>query len=84
MVENREKTPFLSGALVRIRLEIEKNTLFGRAFVRIRSKIEKNTLFSRAFVRIWSIIEKNTLFKCGLGYDKVRNREKHPFWYDFS
>ena len=44
MVKNREKTPFLSGALVRIRLEIEKNTLFGRAFVRIRSKIEKNTL----------------------------------------
>ena len=30
--------------LVRIRLEIEKNTLFGRAFVRIRSKIEKNNL----------------------------------------
>ena len=27
-----------------MRLEIEKNTLFGRAFVRIRSKIEKNTL----------------------------------------
>ena len=36
MVKNREKTPFLSGALVRIRLEIEKNTLFGRAFVRIK------------------------------------------------
>ena len=35
MIKNREKkTPFLSGALVRIRLEIKKNTLFGRAFVR--------------------------------------------------
>ena len=70
--------------MVRIRLEIKKNTLFGRAFVRIRSKIEKNTLFSKAFVRIWSKIEKNTLFKWGFGYDKVRNREKHPFWYNFS
>ena len=39
MVKNREKTPFLSGAFVRIRLEIEKNTLFGRALVRVRAKI---------------------------------------------
>ena len=31
-------------ALVRIRAEIEKNTLFGRALVRVRAKIEKNTL----------------------------------------
>ena len=38
MVKNRDKTPFLSGDLVRIRLEIEKNTLFGRAFVRVRAK----------------------------------------------
>ena len=38
--------------MVRIRLEIEKNTLFGRAFVRIRSKIEKNNLFVRALVRV--------------------------------
>ena len=45
MVKNREKTPFLSGALVRIRLEIEKNTLFGRAFVRIRSIMEKKHPF---------------------------------------
>ena len=36
-------------ALVRIRSEIEKNTLFGRAFVRIWSKIEKNTLFKWGF-----------------------------------
>ena len=44
MVKNREKTLF-SGALVRIRLEIEKITLFGRAFVRLRSIIEKNSLW---------------------------------------
>ena len=31
--------------LVRIRSEIEKNTLFGRALVRVREKIEKNTFF---------------------------------------
>ena len=29
-------------------------------------------------------IEENTLFKWGFGKDKVRNREKHTFWYDFS
>ena len=28
MVKNRDKTPFLSGDLVRIRSKIEKNTLF--------------------------------------------------------
>ena len=38
MIKNREKTPFLSGALVRIRFEIEKNTLFGRALFRVRQK----------------------------------------------
>ena len=31
--------------LVRIKSEIEKNTLFGRALVRVMAKIEKNTLF---------------------------------------
>ena len=49
MVKNREKTPFLSGALVRIRLEIEKNTLFGRTFVRTRSIIEKTPFL----VKLW-------------------------------
>ena len=49
--------------MVRIRLEIEKNTLFGTTLVRIRSEIEKNTLFGRAkidraLVRIRSKIEK--------------------------
>ena len=44
------KTPFLSGALVRIRLEIEKNTLFGRTFVRVRAKIMKNTLVARLWL----------------------------------
>ena len=39
-------------ALVRVRANIEKNTLFGRAFVRIWSKIEKKTPFlSGALVR---------------------------------
>ena len=33
--------------MVRIKLEIEKNTLFGRAFVRVRAKITKNTLVAR-------------------------------------
>ena len=44
--------------MVRIRSEIEKNTLFGTTLVRIRSEIEKNTLFGRALVRIISKIEK--------------------------
>ena len=35
-----EKTPFLSGALVKIRSKIKTNTLFGRALVRVRAKIE--------------------------------------------
>ena len=46
--------------MVRIRLEIEKNTLFGTTLVRIKSEIEKNTFFGRALVR--AKIEKNTLF----------------------
>ena len=33
-----------------IRLEIEKNTLFGRAFVRVRAKIMKNTLVARLWL----------------------------------
>ena len=45
MVKNREKTPFLSGALVRIWLEIEKNTFFGTTLVRIKSEIEKKHHF---------------------------------------
>ena len=65
--------------MVRIRSEIEKNTLFGTTLVRIRSEIEKNTLFGRALVRVMAKIEKNTLFKWGFGLDKVRNREKKPF-----
>ena len=40
----------------------------------------KNTLFGRALVKVREKIEKNTLFKWGFGKDKVRNREKHPFW----
>ena len=47
--------------MVRIRFEIEKNTLFGRAFVRIRSKIEKSHFFKWALVRIRLEIEKNAL-----------------------
>ena len=37
-------------ALVRIRLEIDKNTLFGRAFVRVRANIMKNTLVARLWL----------------------------------
>ena len=66
--------------MVRVRAKIEKNTLFGRTLVRIKSEIEKNTLFGRALVRIMAKIEKNTLFKWGFGYDKVKNKDKHPFW----
>ena len=51
--------------MVRIRSEIEKNTLFGRALVRVRAKIEINTLFGKALVRIRSKIEK-TPFLVGL------------------
>ena len=47
--------------MVRIRVKIEKNTLFGRALVRVRAKIEKNTLLSRALVKI-GVVKKNTLF----------------------
>ena len=35
--------------LVRIKSEIEKNTLFGRALVSVMAKIEKNTLFKWGF-----------------------------------
>ena len=35
--------------LVRIKSEIENNTLFGRALVRVMAKIEKNTLFKWGF-----------------------------------
>ena len=77
--QKKIKIPFFGSTLVRIRSGIEKNTLYGRALVRIRAKIEKNTLFCRALVRIRSKIEKNTLFgRSG------KNREKHPFRYDFS
>ena len=62
MVKNREKTPFLSGALVRIRLEIEKNTLFGRAFVRIRSIIEKTPFLVGLWLGLGQKLRKNTLF----------------------
>ena len=48
--QKKRKTPFLSGALVRIRLEIEGNTLFGRAFVRVRAKIMKNILVARLWL----------------------------------
>ena len=66
--------------MVRVRAKIEKNTNFGTTLVRIKSEIEKNSLFGRALVRVMAKIEKNTLFKWGFGKDKVRNREKHPFW----
>ena len=59
--------------MVRIRLEIEKSTLFGRAFVRnnekhpcgmaltrVRAKIEEIILFGRALGRVRAKIEKNT------------------------
>ena len=75
--------------MVRVRAKIEKNTLFGTTLVRIKSEIEKNTLFralvglfGRALVR--AKIEKNTLFGRALVRVKGKNREKHPFWYDFS
>ena len=60
--------------------KIEKNTPFGTTLVRIKSEIENNTLFGRALVRIMAKIEKNTLFKWGFGKDKVKNKDKHPFW----
>ena len=41
--------PLFGKAFVRIRSEIEKNTLFGRALVRVMAKIEKNTLFKWGF-----------------------------------
>ena len=45
-----EKNTNLFGTtLVRIKSEIEKNTLFGRALVRVMAKIEKNTLFKWGF-----------------------------------
>ena len=66
--------------MARTRAKIEKNTLFGTTLVRIKSEIEKNTLFGRALVRIMAKIEKNTLFKWGFGKDKVKNKDKHPFW----
>ena len=37
-----------------------------------------------ALVRIRSKIEKNTLFGRALVRVRAKNREKHPFWYDFS
>ena len=52
--------------------------------VRVRAKIDKNILFGRALVRVRAKIEKNTLFGTTLVRDKGKNREKHPFWYDFS
>ena len=69
--------------MVRVRAKIEKNTLFGRALVRVRTKIEKNTLYGRALVRIRAKIEKTPLL-VGLCFGLGKNREKHPFWYDFS
>ena len=66
MVKNREKTPFLGEALVRIRLEIEKNTLFGRAFVRVSAKIEKkHTLWQGFWIGLGQNTEK-TPFLIGL------------------
>ena len=47
--------------LVRIRANIEKNSLCGRALLRVRLKVEKNTRFGRALFRIRAKIEKNTL-----------------------
>ena len=52
--------------------------------VRVRAKIEKNILFGTTLVRIKSEIEKNTLFGRALVRVIAKNREKHPFWYDFS
>ena len=42
-----------------IRLEIEKNTLFGRAFVRVRAKIMKNTLVARLWLGLGLKREKH-------------------------
>ena len=66
--------------MVRKSSEIEKKHLLGTTLIRIKSEIEINTLFGRALVRIMTKIEKNTLFKWGFGKDKVKNKEKHPFW----
>ena len=56
--------------MVRIRSEIEKNTLFGRALVRIMAKTEKTPFLSWVLVRIRSKIKTNTLI--GRALVKVR------------
>ena len=55
--------------MVRIRSEIEKNTLFGRALVKIGATYKKY-LFGRALARIRAKIESNTLF--GRALAKIR------------
>ena len=52
--------------MVRIRSEIEKNTLFGRALVRVRAKIEK-TPFLVGLFRVGAKIEKKHPFWKGFG-----------------
>ena len=47
--------------MVRIRLEIEENTLLVVLWLGL-AKIEKNTLLGKALVRVRAKIEKNTLF----------------------
>ena len=48
--------------MVRIRLEIEKNTLFGRAFVRDKVKNREKTPFvARLLDRVRAKYRKNTL-----------------------
>ena len=52
--------------MVRIRSEIEKNTLFGTTLIRIRSEIEENILFGRVLVRVRAKIGKKKPFLVGL------------------
>ena len=58
--------------MVRIRLEIEKNTLFGTTLVRIKSEIEKNTIFGRALFRVRQKYSK-TYFVVGLWLELGQN-----------
>ena len=52
--------------MVRIRLEIEKNTLFGRAFVRVRAKKNEKHPCGKALARVRAKIEEIIHFLVGL------------------
>ena len=69
--------------MVRIRSEIEKNTLFGRALVRVRAKIEKNTLFGRDLIRVRAKQRKKP-FLVGLYLGLGKKRVKHILWKGFG